>query len=156
MTIDLFPSLAAWIGAELPDHPIDGRDVRPLLTGEPGARNPHEAYWNYYAKNELQAVTSGDGMWKLVLPHNYRSMKGRPGGKDGSSAGTGDARVVEPELYQLNEDFQESHNVAAQHPDVVSKLMAEADKARAELGDSLMKMEGSGARPPGHKSPDQP
>lgn len=153
MTIDIFPSLAAWIGAELPDHPIDGRDVRPFLTGQPGARNSHEAYWNYYASNELQAVTSGDGMWKLVLPHGYRTLDGRPGGKDGSPANYSTARVKEPELYQLGPDIGEARNVASQHPDIVSTLMAQAEKARAELGDGLTKSPGSGRRPPGHRNP---
>ena len=31
MTIDLLPSWAAEISAPLPDHPIDGRDIRPIL-----------------------------------------------------------------------------------------------------------------------------
>ena len=33
MTIDLLPTLANHISAKLPDHPIDGKDVMPLLTG---------------------------------------------------------------------------------------------------------------------------
>ena len=41
MTIDVFPTVARLIGAELPAHPIDGRDIWPLLAGQPGARSPH-------------------------------------------------------------------------------------------------------------------
>ena len=56
MTIDLLPTLARRIGAELPRLPIDGLDVWPILSRQPGAANPHEGYGNWYAQNELQAV----------------------------------------------------------------------------------------------------
>ena len=85
MTIDLLPTIAGRVGAELPAHTIDGLDVWPLLAGEPGATNPHDAYLYYYEQNQLQAVVSGDGRWKLQLPHTYRSLAGHPGGHGGSS-----------------------------------------------------------------------
>ena len=44
MTIDLLPTIAGRIGAPLPELPIDGRDVWPLIAAEAGARTPHEAY----------------------------------------------------------------------------------------------------------------
>ena len=37
MTIDLLPTVAGRVGAPLPDRPIDGRDVWPLLAGTPAA-----------------------------------------------------------------------------------------------------------------------
>jgi arylsulfatase A len=39
--------------------------------------------------------------------------------------------------------------VAAAHPDVVARLMALAEKAREDLGDSLTKRTGRGVREPG-------
>ena len=39
------------------------------------------------------------------------------------------------ELYNLETDIGETRNVAADHPDVVERLTALADRARAELGD---------------------
>ena len=88
MTIDLFPTIAKLIDAELPKHPIDGLDVWPLLAGEPGAKNPHDFYLFYYAQNELQAIATGDGRWKLQLPHIYTSLGGHPGGRDGGPPDT--------------------------------------------------------------------
>jgi arylsulfatase len=83
MTIDLFPTIGRLIGAQLPEHPIDGRDVWPLIAGDPMALNPHDSYFVYYNRNDLQAVISGDGRWKLVFPHQFRTLVGRPGGFDG-------------------------------------------------------------------------
>ena len=78
MTIDLLPTIAGLIGAKLPERKIDGLDIWPLIAGQGGAKNPHDAYYHYYADNELQAVSSGP--WKLVLPHTYRTLAGQPGG----------------------------------------------------------------------------
>ena len=53
MTIDLLPTIAGLVGAELPQRKIDGLDIWPLLAGEPAAKCPHDAYYFYYANNEL-------------------------------------------------------------------------------------------------------
>ena len=76
MTIDLLPTFAKMAGAELPKNRIDGRDVGPILFGEPGAKSPHDAYL-FYAGDELHAVRAGD--WKLHLPHEYLTVDGSPG-----------------------------------------------------------------------------
>ncbi len=149
MTIDLLPTLAGLIGAQLPARPIDGRDVWPLLSRQPGAKNPHEGYGNWYAQNELQAVVSGDGEWKLVLPHRYRTLGGRPGGKGGIPVKYDSASVPAPQLFNLRTDREETKDVAAAHPAVVQRLLAFAEKCRADLGDSLTKRTGTGVREPG-------
>ena len=146
MTIDLLPTFAKLIGAKLPEHKIDGLDVWPLLAGAPGAQNPHAAYWSYYANNELQAVFSGDGKWKLQLPHGFRTLAGRPGGRDGIPAKYSDARVPEPQLFDLAQDLGERTDIASSHPDIVQKLLVHAEAARAELGDSLTQRKGAGVR----------
>jgi arylsulfatase A len=149
MTIDLFPTIAKLAGAKLPKLPIDGLDVWPLLSGAPGAANPHEAYLFYFAQNELQAVASGDGHWKLQLPHTYNSLAGRPAGKNGPPAKY-ELRVIQtPELYNLVNDIGETTDVAARHLDVVAHLLSIADRARDDLGDALTKRQGRGMRPAG-------
>ena len=149
MTIDLFPTIARLVGAELPKHKIDGLDVWPLIAGENRAQNPHPAYFSYYHQSQLQAVTSGDGRWKLYLPHEYRTLAGRPGGKDGIPAKYEQKKIAEPELYDLEQDVREKTNVAVDHPEIVKRLLALAEQARTELGDTLTKREGSGVREPG-------
>lgn len=149
MTIDLFPTIAKLIGAELPKHQIDGLDVWPVISRQPGARNPHSAYWFYYEVNQLQAVTTGDGHWKLQLPHTYRTMNGQKPGHDGVPGNYANRKIETAELYDLVHDIGETTDVSAQHPEIVRQLEAEAKKARADLGDSLTKNPGPGRRAPG-------
>jgi arylsulfatase len=149
MTIDLLPTFAKLIGAGLPQNKIDGLDVWPIISRQPGAKNPHASYWFYYEANQLQAVTSGDGRWKLQLPHTYRTLAGRPGGREGLPASYEQRKLDKAELYDLVNDVSETTNVADQHPEMVQRLEAEAERAREELGDALTKRPGKNRREPG-------
>jgi arylsulfatase len=149
MTIDLLPTIAKLIGAELPQHKIDGLDVWPLISGKKGAVNPHEGYAFYYEKNELQAVVSADGRWKLQLPHTYRTLGGRPGGKDGIPAKYENRKLELAELYDLQNDVGETTNIAEKHPEIVKRLEAFAETLREDLGDALTHRTGKGVREPG-------
>ena len=145
MTIDFLPTIARLIGAALPDHKIDGKDIWPLMCGTPGAESPHKVLYFYYHKNDLEALRAG--RWKLVLPHKYRSLTGQPG-QDGTPNGYTHPKCG-LELYDLENDVGEQHNVIDQHPDVVKRLQALAEKARDDLGDSLTNRKGKNTRPPG-------
>ena len=149
MTIDILPTIANLIGAPLPAKPIDGLDVWPLISGAAGAKNPHEAYFYYYQNNQLQAVVSGDGRWKLMLPHTYRTLAGRAGGTGGQPVQYEQRKIEAPQLYDLEADIGESRDVAAEHPDIVAQLQTFAEKARAEYGDSLTQRKGAGVRAAG-------
>jgi arylsulfatase A len=149
MSIDLFPTIAKLTGAPLPKHKIDGLNVWPIISRQPGAKNPHEAFWFYDGVNQLQAVMTSDGRWKLQLPHTYLTLAGRPGGTNGVPVGYSRGKVEKPELFDLVNDIGETTDVSAQHPEIVKQLEAEAEKARADLGDSLTKRPGSGHREPG-------
>jgi len=149
MTIDLFPTIAKLTGAKLPDRKIDGMDVWPLIAREPNAKNPHEAYWFYYEVNQLQAVTSNDGRWKLQLPHTYRSMSGQEPGRDGVTGAYVDKKLESAALYDLTNDIGETTDVSSEYPEMVKRLEIEVAKARADLGDSLTNRPGAGRREPG-------
>ena len=56
---------------------------------------------------------------------------------------------VELSLFDLEADPAESVNLAAKRPEIVSRLFEAAERARAELGDSALKRDGRGVRPPG-------
>ena len=140
---------AGSINAKLPRHAIDGLDVWPIISGRHGAKNPHSAYWFYYETNELQAVVTGDGRWKLQLPHTYHTLGGRPGGHDGRPVPYENRKLEKAELYDLANDISETTDVAAQQTKMVKRLEHEAEKARQELGDALTKRTGKGPREPG-------
>lgn len=149
MTIDILPTVAGLIGAELPNHRIDGLDISPLMLGQDGAKSPHDALYFYWGRH-LQGVRSGD--WKLHFPHDYNTLDGKPGGTGGKPAPYKKAHTGLV-LYNLADDIGEMHDVAAEHPDVVERLKALAEKARADLGDSATDQQGSGVRPPGRVPP---
>jgi arylsulfatase A-like enzyme len=151
MTIDLFPTIAKLAGAALPTHKIDGLDVWPLLSGQANAKNPHAFYYFYYSNNQLQAIW--DLRWKLQFPHAYGTLNGRPGGRDGIPVKYEIAHVQHAELYDMETDREERHDVAEEHPDIVKRLELLAESARAELGDTLTKRIGTGVRPPGIINP---
>jgi arylsulfatase A len=116
------------------------------MSGQSGAKSPHEAFF-YYNGWALEAVRSG--RWKLHLPHNYRTLSGKPGGTGGQPANYDQAKI-EAALFDLEEDVSEQHDVYAQHPDVAARLSAFADKMREDIGDSAKNMTGKNRRPPGN------
>ena len=142
MTIDLLPTIAGLTGTQLPDHPIDGKDAWPLISGK-SDQSPQDAYFFYYHTNELQGVRKGP--WKLYFPHRYRSLNGRPGGTGGFPAKY-DYNAMGLELYNLESDISETKNIAAFHPDIVRELSALGQQCREELGDALTGVQGSGNR----------
>jgi arylsulfatase A len=144
-TMDLLPTIASLIGADLPLHKIDGKDFSDLLFGVPGAQSPHEAFYCYYC-GELRAVR--DHRWKLHLPHSYQTLAGRSGGTGGERVPYQKAQIG-LSLFDLTMDVGETTNVADEHPEVVQRLLVAAEHAREMLGDTLTKRTGSEIRPAG-------
>ena len=146
-TIDILPTTAYLAGIDkLPQpHPIDGKNIWPLMSGAAKAKSPHEAYYFYWGRH-LQAIRGGQ--WKLHFPHAYRTLNGRKGGTGGKPVRyeQGRTRLA---LYDLENDIGESKDVSAQHPEIVQRLKQLAARARAELGDSASKTRGTGVRPAG-------
>ncbi len=112
-TVDMLPTLVRLAGGAPPDErPIDGKDIRPLLFGEAGAKTPHEYYLFPHDRGALRS-----GNWKF-----YPWPEGAGAKKKDSKAPTADSPKVQ--LYDLAKDLGEKHNVAAQHPNVVARLTA--------------------------------
>ena len=124
-SLDLFPTLAALAGANLPaDRTIDGIDISSLLF-DGDARSPRDEFL-YYMMDDLEAVR--DRRWKLHFS------------KWGAAT---------HELYDLAEDPGETTDVAANHPDVVAELETRAERGRQSLGDARTKVTGADVRPIG-------
>ena len=72
MNVDLLPTLAGMAGGQVPrDRTIDGKDLRPWLSGTPPQAPPHDALYFYggFSGLELHAVRAGQ--WKLHVAHPY-------------------------------------------------------------------------------------
>ncbi len=129
-TLDVLPTLAKLAGGAAPsDRIIDGRDLWPLMTAT--GPSPREVFY-YYFLGHLHAVRSGT--WKLHVAR--RDGRGRA------------SKSIAPELYDLKMDISEMHDVADRHPDVVERLLALAEQARADLGDG--DRDGKNTRLAGH------
>lgn len=130
-TMDILPTLAHLAGAKLPtDRILDGHDITNLVRGKPGATSRTEAFY-YYVHTHLQAVRSGK--WKLHL-----ARPARPPWAPQWAGHIKPADVIEipkPMLFDLDADIGETTDVAVEHPDVVKRLLALAEKARKDIGD---------------------
>ena len=134
-TLDLLPTLARLAGTKPPaGRKLDGHDIGPLVMGKPGATSPYRVFY-YYDADQLQAVRSGP--WKLFVP--LESFRRHPHFKRGHSA--------TPLLFNVVTDVGCTKDVAAEHPQVVARLMQLAQEARRELGDRGRR--GAGQRAPG-------
>jgi len=113
--MDIFPTLVRLAGGDPPDdRVIDGVDILPYLRGEAPA--PHEELI-YYFRTHLFAIRSGQ--WKLHL--NKRDSKAP------ESELLKPVRCDPPELYDLSTDVGETENVAARHPEIVTRLRKRAE-----------------------------
>tara|TARA_R110002096_G_scaffold432198_1_gene648490 strand:+ start:263 stop:1672 length:1410 start_codon:yes stop_codon:yes gene_type:complete len=140
-SMDLLPLFSHLAGAQLPtDRQIDGKNIIELLTGE-SEQSPHE-YFYYYNGLNLQAVRNE--RWKLHLP---RSIDDQPywAKRAGGNPKKLYTSLKEPMLFDLQADIGERQNVISQHPEIVTELMKEVERARAEIGD--VDVTGSDQRP---------
>lgn len=124
-TMDILPTFTSLANGKLPDDRIiDGKDISRLITGA-SDKTPHEAFYTY---NFVRLDSMRSGKWKLVLP--------RPANPPGSGwSGTAIDAVPGTQLFDLDADIGETHDVAKEHPDVVKRLIKLIEKAREDLGD---------------------
>ncbi|MGJ8656621.1 MAG: sulfatase family protein [Akkermansiaceae bacterium] len=130
-TIDMMPTIAKLAGVEAPsDRVIDGVDISAVMHGE---LEEVERNYFYYQHDCLRAVRAG--YWKLVLAHTEPEMAGIRNTWKQHISKVDSARITEAQLYDLNADIGEAHDVAKQHPDKVAELMKLAEWAKTDLGD---------------------
>ena len=140
MTIDILPTIAEITGSSLPPKTIDGKSVWNIWNGT-SQESPHKAYFFYQRANELHGVRYKN--WKMYFPHRYRTLNGRPGGKDGTPVEYEYNTINQIELYDLSSDISETTDVADANPEVVEKIKFIADEMRKKLGDKLYGVSGS-------------
>lgn len=132
-TMDILPTFAALAGADVPsDRVIDGEDIRHLFHGRFDQANPDKAFF-YYLRVHLQAVRQGK--WKLHLPREKEPIGTAPFSRNTHIAPADRVGFEEPFLVDLENDPGETTSVAAEHPDVVARLLKLAEAMREDLGD---------------------
>jgi arylsulfatase A len=98
-TMDVLPTVAALVGAELPQgRVIDGEDVRELWRADVDEARSERSFLFYSKNGPLVGIRRGP--WKLLLESG--------------------------ELYDVEEDISETRNRAEKHPELVEELRAEA------------------------------
>jgi arylsulfatase A-like enzyme len=133
--IDLLPTFAGMAGAGLPERKIDGFDMGRVWFGDRGEASPRdEVGFFYYHAEQLQAVRSGP--WKLYLALENKVMNLAD-----------KMERAEARLFDVRNDVGEAREVSGEQPEVMERLNALAEAARAELGD--LGREGTGQRAAG-------
>jgi arylsulfatase len=111
--MDIFPTVARLSGAALPSRRLDGIDIWPMLSG--ATTSIERAPLLYFDGWDLQCARWMD--WKLHLQrHNTAAFAPAPPG------GRHSYPLPRPELYNLARDPDESYDVAAANPEVVSRM----------------------------------
>ncbi|MBI2438055.1 MAG: sulfatase [Lentisphaerae bacterium] len=125
--MDILPTVARLVGVQPPgNRAIDGHDISAILFNEPNARSPYDAIgFFYYHLHQLQAVRAG--AWKLYLPLERKFLSHRGNCTEGEK--------TKARLYDVRNDLGETRELAADHPEIVEKLSALAERARQDLGD---------------------
>ncbi len=123
VSVDLLPSLCHMAGIPLPGNEIDGENVWELITGVEGAKNPH-VYYAFSNGSNFEGVMSGDGKWKLHLPHAYRTLDSA--GRDGFP-GRYATMEIDTSLFDMESDPFETTNVLKDHPEVAAQLIGLAE-----------------------------
>ena len=145
-SIDVLPTLARLCGGQLPEWPIDGHDIWPLMRGEEGAVSPHEAYCLMHGPGTVRS-----GKWKY-----YPWPEGASDRRQEHEVSEADQGwISRVQLYDTVADISETTNLATAHPEVVTRLHA-AWRAHNEELATNRRPTAALQRPPGVPSPDRP
>ena len=118
-SVDILPTVCMLTGTPLPKNDIDGSDVWDLITNKSGATNPHQ-YYPLSNGSDFQGIISGDGKWKLHIPHAYRTLL--KAGKDGQP-GTYIQKDLDTTLFDLVHDPYEKGDVKEWYPERLRAMM---------------------------------
>ncbi len=133
--IDLLPTVCDLAGVPVPDSiALDGTSLTPVLEGGHVNRTT-SLFWHHYKSWGGPRAVLRDGRWKLagywdgpeILRKNSATM--RPG----DQALIRSAKLIRFELYDLETDPGERHDVATQHPELVAELRAQMLGLYAEM-----------------------
>lgn len=144
--MDIFATVLKATGTAMPDdRTLDGRDLMAVLTSN--AKSPHDVIFGHQGPrlatirdtrwklhvlpaSEIRLMPGSDGRWldprapdgvTILAPFEQYNLDTHPG------LTTGDAAAA-MQLFDLQADRGEQHNVAHEHPDEVRRLKTTFDK----------------------------
>ncbi len=164
VTSDMLPTLCELAGAELPDRPLDGISLVPLIDGEMQSRPKPIGFWDYdskrvtsrqpkpepYLPSDLQEGTTP--LVKYMAGKLTRSFENyhQPPIEDEDYAGDrvlldnryklvvkGGARTPLVELYDLQTDPAEESNLAQQRPEITARMQSQLHDWQTSVLNSL-------------------
>ena len=111
--LDLLPTIAGFARTQLPANPLDGVDIGPVLTGQ--AADVAHPLFLYFSGTSLQCARMG--VWKLhMVRPNVPAYLPTP------AVGFYNLPLLNPELYNIDADPDESIDVSGQNPAVVAEI----------------------------------
>lgn len=111
---DVFPTLAQVAGVKNLNYPIDGISFLPALLGKKQPQHEY-LYWEFHEEGGRQAVRMGK--WKAIRQNAMSNKNGAI------------------ELYDMNVDESEKHNIASSYPGIVAQLQKIIQEAHVENKD---------------------
>lgn len=124
--IDVLPTLLDLCGVTKPEGPkVDGLTLRPLLEDKD--------VWperTLFTHNPIDETNKFPG---AVRTQKYRLVKEIKGAGGGSKAKANDASAKDWQLYDMETDPGQEHDIAADHPDIVKDLSARYDAWFADI-----------------------
>ena len=125
--VDLYPTFCAIAGAPLPDQPVDGRNILPLLKGETETFGPRPLYWHFpaYLESYSNISEQRDPLFRArpVAAIRIGDFKLKEYYEDGHLA-----------LYNLKDDLREQQNLANEMPGKRDEMLKELHRWQDELG----------------------
>ncbi len=117
--MDVLPTVAGLTGAALPSAPVDGIDIWPLFSGE--KQSMDREILLYFDGWNIQCARLGK--WKLhIARHNSAAYSPAPAG------GRVNLPLAVPELYDVENDADESYDTAAENATVVAEMRSRIDR----------------------------
>ena len=109
--VDIFPTLVALLQIKL-EHPVplDGISLLPLIDGQMKSRPQPMGFWQFAGDQKNLTPNSGPSAW---TDNRYKLLKTKP---------------AQWELYDVVADRPEKNDLAAAHPEVVSRMKVELEQ----------------------------
>src|SRR5262249_28260301 len=127
-TLDILPTAAGLCNAPLPALPLDGIDLWPIMSGQTDSIDRDALL--YFDDTQLQCARWGK--WKLHVAR-YNSKAFEPGPPEGRM----NLPLRPPELYDVENDPEESYDAAADNKQVVAKIQARINEMLQTFPDAI-------------------